>query len=155
MPAPRANAPTQPDLLGWSPRQADLAFDERDVRGASVAARMARAVAVALRDCGKPRGRVATEMSAFLGEAVSPAMIDAYASVAREAHRISLPRFLALLHVTQDRRLLQLLAQPMGWAVVEQKHLVLIELAAAREQEDALRRRREALARRARTEGAL
>lgn len=145
----------QPDLLGWTPPQAEMAFDEREVRGASVAARLSRAVSVTLRECPKRRPRIAEEMSAFLGEPVSTAMLDAYASVAREAHRISLPRFLALIHVTGDRRLLQMLAEPMGWAVVERKHLVLIELAAAREQEDALRRRREALARRARTEGAL
>jgi hypothetical protein len=148
-------ATEQLSLLGWTEPQAEMAFDERDVRGASVAARTARAVSVALRDCGRSRRQVAQQMSEYLGEDVSPAMIDAYASVAREAHRISLPRFLALLHVTGDRRLLQMLAQPMGWAVIERKHLVLIELAAAREQEDALRRRREALARRARTEGAL
>ena len=147
--------PEQLDLLTWSPPQAALAFDESDVRGATVAARMARAVSVALRDCGKARRQVAAQMSAFLGEDVSPAMIDAYASVARDAHRISLPRFLALIHATGDRRLLHMLAEPMGWAVVERKHLVLIELAAAREQEEALRRRREALARRARSEGAL
>lgn len=145
----------QLDLLSWEPPQAALAFEEGDIRGATVAARMARAVSVALRDCGKGRSQVAAQMSAFLGEDVSRAMIDAYASVARDAHRISLPRFLALMHATGDRRLLHMLAEPMGWAVVERKHLVLIELAAAREQEEALRRRREQLARRARSEGAL
>jgi len=151
----RPAQPTQPDLLTWEPPQAEISFAEHEVRGVSLAARVARAISVALRDCGKPRPRVAEEMSEYLAETVSPAMLDAYASVARDAHRISLPRFMALLHVTGDRRLLQLMADLMGWAVVEKKHLTLIELATAREQEDALKRRREALARRARTEGAL
>ena len=145
----------QPDLLGWTPPQAELSFDERAVRGASLDARISRAVSVAMRECGKPRKQLAREMSAYLGEEISQPMLDAYASVARDGHRIPAARLLALVHATGDRRLLQLLAEPMGWAVVEKKHLVLIELAAAREQEEALRRRREALARRARTEGAL
>lgn len=144
-------AASQPDLLSWTPPQAELAFDARDIRGATVAARVARAVSVALRECGKPRNQVAREMGAFLGEEVSPAMLDAYASVARDGHRISLPRFLALLHATGDRRLLQLLADAMGWAVVEKRHLPLIEVALIREQEDRLRRQREALMHRARS----
>lgn len=146
----RARPPVQPDLLGWTPPQTELAFDEAEIRGATVAARIARAVSVALRDSGKGRAQAAREMSTFLGEDVSPAMIDAYASVARETHRISLPRFLALLHVTGDRRLLQLLAQPMGWCVIEDRHAPLIEVALIREREDELRRQREALMRKAR-----
>jgi hypothetical protein len=144
-------AAEQLSLLGWTPPQAELAFEEREVRGATIAARLARAVSIALQGCGKPRGQVAREMSGFLGETVSPAMLDAYASVARDAHRISLPRFMALLHVTGDRRLLQLLAEPQGWAVIEKRHLPLIEVALVREQEDRLRRHREALMHRARS----
>jgi hypothetical protein len=89
-------------------------------------------------------------MSEYLGEPVSPAMLDAYASPARDSHRIGAARLIALVHATGDRRLLQLLAEPFGWAVVEARHLALIEAALLREQEDELRRRREALLRRAR-----
>ena len=63
-------------------------------------------------------------------------MIDAYASIARDDHVISTPRFMALLQVTADRRLLELLAEPAGWAVIERRYLPLIELAAVRERED-------------------
>lgn len=140
----------QLSLLGWTPPQAEMAFAEGDVRGATVAARMARAVSVAMQESGKPRAQIAREMSAYLGEPVSVAMLDAYASTAREAHRISLPRVLALLHATGDRRLLQMLAEPMGWAVIERRHLPLIEVALLREHEDELRRRREGLMRKAR-----
>lgn len=145
----------QPDLLAWEAPQASLAFDERQVRGATLAARISRAVSVAMQDAGVSRRTLATRMSDFLGEVVSPAMLDAYASVGREAHRINLPRFLALVHATGDRRLLELLAEPMGWAVIERRFLPLIEVAAIREQEDELRRKRDALVRRARAEGAI
>jgi hypothetical protein len=142
--------PVQPDLLTWEPPQAELAFAERDVRGSTLDARISRAVSVALSECGKSRAAVAREMSAFLGETVSQPMLDAYASVAREAHRISVSRFLALVHATGDRRLLQLIADHMSWAVVERRHLPLIEVALLREHEDELRRKREALMRKAR-----
>ena len=142
--------PEQLYLLGWTPSQLDLSFDDRDIRAATLDARIARAVAVALADCGKPRAAVAREMSAILAEAVSPHMLDAYASVARGQHRISVSRFVALMQATGDRRLLQLLAATMGWAVVEKRHLKLMEVAELREQEDNLRRRREAAMREAR-----
>lgn len=139
----------QLSLLDWTPPQAELAFDERDVRAATLEARISRAVSVALGDCRKSRRVVAREMSNILAEDVSEAMLDAYASVARQSHRISVSRFLALVQVTGDRRLLQLLSETMGWAVVEKRHLKLIEAALIREQEDALRRRRKGLMREA------
>lgn len=142
--------PNQLSLLGWTPPQAELAFAEGDVRGSTLDARISRAVSVSLQECGRPRAAVAREMSRYLGEDVSAAMLDAYASVARQAHRISVSRLMALVHATGDRRLLQLLAEPMGWAVIERRHLPLIEVALIREQEDELRRRRDALMRKAR-----
>ena len=152
--APR-RAPEQPDLLAWTPPQAEIGFAWEQVRSASPAGRIARAVSVALRDCGRSRTEVAAAMSEFLGERVSPNMIDAYASVARTLHQIPLTRFMALVHATRDRRLLQLLADSMGWAVVERRHLPLIAAAQIREHEDALRRERKALVRQAKREGAL
>lgn len=140
----------QPDLLNWTAPQAALAFEERDVRAATLAARISRAVAVALRECGRPRRDIAAAMSSYLGEAVSVAMLDAYASQARDAHRIPVPRFLALVHATGDRRLLEMLAAPQGWSVIDRQHLPLIQVAQIREQEDTLRRQREALMREAR-----
>jgi hypothetical protein len=119
-------AAEQLSLLDWTPPQAALA------------------------ECGRSRPAIARAMSEYLGETVSPAMLDAYASPGRDSHRIGAARLLALVHATGDRRLLQLLAEPFGWAVVEARHLALIEAALLREQEDELRRRREALLRRAR-----
>lgn len=143
--------PGQPDLLDWQPPEAVKRFPEEQVRAATFAARVSRAVAVALADADAEREAIAARMSSFLGERVSPAMLDAYASQAREDHRISVPRLMALLHATRDRRLLELLAEPMGWAVIDRRHLPLIEVAAIREHEDELRRRREFLMRSARS----
>lgn len=143
--------PGQPDLLDWQPPETVRRFPEEQVRAATFAARVSRAVAVALADADAEREAIAARMSSFLGERVSPAMLDAYASQAREDHRISVPRLMALLHATRDRRLLELLAEPMGWAVIDRRHLPLIEVAAIREHEDELRRRREYLMRSARS----
>ena len=142
--------PEQPDLLSWTPPQVEIAFEEGEVRGSTVSARCSRAVAVALRDCGRTRAEVAQRMSEFLGERVSVCMLDAYASVSRELHRISLPRFAALVAVTRDRRLLQMLAEPLGLAVVEKRHLALIRAAEMREAGERLRREGMTLLRRAR-----
>jgi len=143
--------PGQPDLLDWQPPEAVKRFPEEQIRAVNFAARVSRAVAVALADADAEREAIAARMSTFLGERVSPAMLDAYASQAREDHKISVPRFLALLHATRDRRLLELLAEPMGWAVIERRHLPLIEVAAIRDHEDELRKRREFLMRSARS----
>ncbi|MBX9750868.1 MAG: DNA transposition protein [Roseococcus sp.] len=147
--------PRQPDLLDWTPPEPVAAFAPEQVRAATLEARIARAVSVALQDCKLTREEIAARMSAWLGTKVTLNMLNAYASVARQDHPIGLTRFLALVHATCDRRLLELLAEMNGWAVIERRHLPLIEMAAIREQEDELRRRRDALTRKARAEGGL
>lgn len=154
-PTRRATDPSQGDLLAWEPPATTVAFDEREVRAVSLAARLSRAVSVALPDCGLPREEVARRMGEYLGRPVSKAMLGAYASAGRDEHAISAPRLLALVHATRDRRLLELLAEPFGWAVVERRHLEAIELASVREKQDELRRHVEALARRLRAAGGL
>ena len=148
-------APRQPDLLDWTPPEPVAAFAPEAVRGATLDARIARAVSVAMTESKLPREEIAARMSAWLGTKVPTNMLNAYASVARDDHPIGLARFLALVQATGDRRLLELLAEMFGWAVIERRHLPLIEMAAIREQEDELRRRRDALARKARAEGGL
>jgi hypothetical protein len=94
-------------------------------------------------------------MGDYLGRPVSKAMIDAYASVARDDHVIPTPRFMALLRVTSDRRLLEFMAEPLGWAVIERRYLPMITLAAVTEREAALRRQADALRRQVRARGVL
>jgi hypothetical protein len=125
------------------------------IRAISVAAKICRAIAATLKDNPLSRDKIAQRMSDYLGQNVSGNMLDAYASQAREDHVINLVRFIALLHATQDRRLLEMIAEMFGWTVIERRFLKLIEVAALQEREDILRRQREALRREARIEGIL
>jgi hypothetical protein len=143
----------QLDLLNWQPSETVARFDDHQVRAADVAGRVCKAIAAALDECGKPRLQIAEAMSAFLGQRVSLNMLNAYASQAREDHQISVVRFLALIHATGDRRLLELLAEGFGWAVIERKYLPLISLAQLRERSDELDRAADAIRREARGKG--
>lgn len=154
----RPPLPGQLDLLAWTAPEPVRRFDEHRIRAANIRDRLARAIAAALKDAdaaGVTREEIAQRMSDFLGERVSLNMLNGYASQAREDHTISVPRLMALLHATGDQRLLELLAEPMGWAVVQKKYLPLIELAAVREQADALTKRSRQLRSAARREGTL
>lgn len=143
------------DLLDWEPPAAVVRFDDDQVRAQSIADRLCRGIALALKEAPHPREEIAQRMSEFLGTRVSLNMLNGYASQAREDHVISMVRFVALLHATQDRRLLELVAEMFGWTVIEKRYLQLIELAAIQEKEDALRRKRELLRREARRQGVL
>ena len=140
----RRPAPVQPSLLDWAP---PAPYAEQDVRAATLAGRISRAVAQTLRECGLDRPEVARRMGTFLGEAVSVAMLNGYASQAREDHSISAVRLLALMHATGDTRLLELLLQPFDLAVIPRRLLPMIELAEVHEQMETLKRRKDALRR--------
>ena len=152
-----ARRPTIPqlDLLTWTPPAVTEAFEERRVRAATLSAKISLAVSEALKDCELSRDEIAAEMSGFLGEDVSKPMLDAYASQARDDHRVNVVRFIALISATHDKRLLELIAGMFGWSVVERKFLPLIELAALREKEDELKAQAALLRRQARQDGVL
>ncbi len=148
----------QMDLLAWEPPQAVRRFEEPRVRAGSFRERMTRAVAACLHDAddaGHSREDIAGRMSEFLGERVTLNMLNAYASQSRETHSIPMVRLVALLHATRDQRLLELLAEPMGWAVVDRKFLPLIELGALREKSEQLARRAKELAHQVARDGVL
>lgn len=117
------------DLLSWTPPVLARAFEGAAVRAATLRAMIAKAVAVALKDCGKSREAVAQEIGDYLGEGEGcpKSMLDAYASQAREDHVISVVRFIGLIAATDDMRLLQLIADQFGWAVIPKKFLPAIE----------------------------
>jgi len=138
----RRRSPDQLDLLCWEPSKPVLAFDPVSVRGASIAVSIAKGVSQALRGCGRTRDDVARLMGEYLDEVVSEHMLNAYASEARSEHIINLVRFVALIHVTRDRRLLELIAAQFDWAVIERRYLPAIEY--AERLEDIAERNREA-----------
>ncbi|KAA5603748.1 DNA transposition protein [Roseospira marina] len=112
----------------WQPRDPVERYAPEATRAASLRDRISRAVAVTLKECDQPRETVAEAMSAYLGEEVSKNMLDAYASQGRGEHTIPFLRVIALWHVTGDARLMQLGAEEMGHAVIDQHFLPWVEV---------------------------
>jgi len=133
----RRRDPYTADLLSWQPPEPVVKFQPDQVRAVSFDQRLCKAMSLALKETPTDRAVIAQRMSEFLGERVSKAMLDAYVSPARDKHQISVSRFLALVHVTHDRRLLELLAEPFGWAVVDERYadaIAEVELAEKRDE---------------------
>jgi len=135
----------QLDLLDWRTPETVVAFDPMLVRANSYAGRLSRAISISLDTCGRSRVEVAERMGAHLGGKMSLNILNAYASVARESHQVSVTRFDALIAATGDRRLLEFVAADHGWAVIERRHLPLIDMAILSEQEQILARRKRLL----------
>ena len=121
------------DLLDWQPPKAEVSFEPEEIRAHTLYSKFTRAISLATKECPKSRSEIAADMSAYLGEDVTKNMIEAYASPARETHVINLPRFAALIHATKDYRLLSLLPELFGFAVVEDKYLHIIRREAMKE----------------------
>lgn len=136
---------------------ATLRFDDAVVRSGDPAMRLTLAVAESLRGAaeqGRDRYQIADRMGALLGRPISVNALNAYASPARET-AITAHRFAALAAATGDRRLIELVAEPCGWTVIERRMLGLVRLAMLGEEQRALRRRVASLRRDARQEGLL
>jgi hypothetical protein len=130
------------DLLKWDPPPVAEGFERGQIRGATFGAKIALAVATTLRECKETRETIAARMTSYLGEeegGVTENMLNAYASEARATHQISAVRLLALCAVTDDPRVLGLVAEELGFAVVEQKYVGVIEAAQAEEKAEELR----------------
>jgi hypothetical protein len=104
-----------PDQLGFSFEPPVLATLPAALAG------LERQVSEAASDIlhGDERSRevIAAEMSRLLGEDVSRAMLDAYASPAREGHKVPMSRFLGLVAVTDRHDILDRLLRPIGAAL--------------------------------------
>lgn len=125
----------------WTPPAITDRPDERVLRARTLRERVALAVAEVLDGCDKSREQVAEEMTAYLGgEAVSKAMLDNYASQAKDEHTISFARLVALCAVTGDHRPLQLALDPLDRVSIETRYVGAIEEAMAREQIERLER---------------
>ena len=116
------------DLFGWESPRLVARFEEKSISTASLRARIARAVAATLKDTPETREIVAHRMTQWLGEKVTKHMLDAYASEAREEHTIPYLKLLALIHVTNDARLLQLGAEISGHSVIDNRWLPWVEV---------------------------
>lgn len=125
----RIDAVAQLSLLDWVPPSPVAAFDPAQMRANSFDVRLARAVSIALAECGRSREQIADSMSRRMERHISVNILNAYASPTRDTHVISVPRFDALLAATGDQRLLEFIAEPHGLAVVDRRLLPLISLA--------------------------
>ena len=121
------------DLLAWSPPETVAAFDPQVIRANSYGGRLSRAISVSLDGCGYSRAEIAARMSEHLGRKISLNILNAYASVARDTHEISVSRFDALVSATGARRLLEFVAADHGFSVIDRRYLPMIELAAVQE----------------------
>jgi len=95
---------------------------------AGVDARIARTVAEILKDEDRDRVVIAAEMSVLLAEEVSKAMLDAYASPARDGHNISFARMLALIAVSQRFDLLDRELRAIGAAILVGEEIYTAEI---------------------------
>jgi len=76
-----------------------------------------------LKDDSRSREEMASELSAFVGEPISMAMLNAYCSPARDKHGAPAYRFFALVALTGRWDLLDTLMQRFGVRVATQSDL--------------------------------
>lgn len=114
---------------------------------AGIDARIARTVSEILKNDDRDRTVIAAEMSVLLSYEVSKAMLDAYASPARDEHNISFSRMLALISVTNRFDLLDRETRPIGAAVLVGEEIFTAEIGHIDSEISKLQQRKKDLAR--------
>ena len=133
------------NLLEWEPPQVSVGFDDGEIKGWTLSAKIARAVSLALTSSDLSRAKIAEMISNHLGQKVSKDMLDAYASESRTTHKISLERFIALIEVTGCHDLLGFVSEMFGFSVVPDRFADIIELHLIEEHERDLDARKSSL----------
>ncbi|MDG3444503.1 DNA transposition protein [Nitrospirillum amazonense] len=137
----------------WQPPVLVQRFQEIQVRAATLQRRVSLAVAETLKAAAREgedrRAEIAARMSDWLGETVTPNMLDKYASQEAD-HNITVVRLLGLIHATGDVRLLQLMAEMFGHSVIENKWLPWVEVGQLADCKDELDKSFDAARRKAR-----
>lgn len=126
--AKRRDTSTLDLFRDFVPPAVALSFQDAP-QGGGLASRISRAIARALKDCGKSREEIAAAMSERLGTAVTVTMLDAYASEAKAGHQITVERFVALVHATGQKQLMGFLGAEFDLSVVPSKFEPVIQLA--------------------------
>jgi hypothetical protein len=114
-------------------------YPEESVRAYDLAGRLSKAVARTLEDSGMSRAEAAKAMADLLQDDMSKAMLDNYASQAKE-HVISALRLFALVTVTGDPRAINMLLAPAGMVAVPARYEPLIRREVAKEDLSRLQR---------------
>ncbi|MBK5957430.1 hypothetical protein CCR97_04295 [Rhodoplanes elegans] len=140
---PRRDPSTLDLFRDYAPAPVVPRFDADQVKAWTPARRLSRAIAKTLDECGRSREEVAAALSEHLGERVSKATLDAYASP-EKPHAISAQRLAGLVVVTGDVRPLNTLLNEAGLIVIEAKYEALLRREKARELREKLDREIEA-----------
>jgi hypothetical protein len=133
------------DLLSYRPPP----VPEELARGGAPRARVARMIAMTLKESSLSREEIAERVSDYLGEKVSVSSLDQCASQAREDHTISFIRAWGLAKETGDFRLFQMALREMGQAIVDERYLPAIEAEMLADRAQELTRQAEEMAREA------
>lgn len=115
-------------------------FPAERIRAATCAARIARAVAEAIKNSSMSRADIAKAMSEHLGESVTPGMLDQYTSTANERNNIPAHRLMALVAVTGDVRVLNAALQDTAFIAIGTAYEPLLRRELAKEARDQLDR---------------
>ncbi len=129
MPARRKPCPETLSLLDYEAPRVAEGFDPGQVRAATLESLLALAVSTSLKEHDIDRAEVARRMGDYLGlEAgtITASTLNAYASQAKSDHVINAARLVALCAVLGDIRPLALLADQLGYAVVEPRYVHLV-----------------------------
>ncbi len=102
---------------------------------------VAASVARILREDGRERSVIAREMGSVIGEPVSKAMLDAYASEARDGHNISAARWWALVAVTGRFDVADAIAKRAGARILSGDEIKAAELGHLQAEADAIQAR--------------
>lgn len=120
--AKRRRSALDPSQLGFTFDTPSSCLSDADLAGLGRV--IAAGVARALREENRSRHEVAGAMSALLDEEVTKAMLDAYASEARDQHNISAGRFFAFVAVTRRYDILDHVMRRIGAAALVGEELV-------------------------------
>lgn len=105
-------------------------FNADQIRGENFSVKLSHGIAAAMSDCPRSRDEILNDMRSYLGPEsagnVSVNILNAWASETRADQQPNPTRLMALLDSTKDMRLLNLFAEPNGWAVIDKKYLPAI-----------------------------
>lgn len=123
------------DLFDFIPNEKATvpSFSPETIKAATLTSKISKAVSITLCEAdGLERTDVARRMSEYLGENVAEGTLNGYSSEARTNNKISVERAIALCHATGDFRLLSMMADELGLAVIEARYLPAVIEAMAR-----------------------
>lgn len=129
MMARRTPCPDTMNLLDYEPPRISEGFDPGQVKAATLESSLALAISTALKEKNIDRAEVARRMTNYLGGdagSVTVAALNSWTSQAKSEHVINAARLVALCAVLGDIRPLALLADQLGYAVVEPRYVHLV-----------------------------